>query len=631
MDRSMLKDKSSRWLTLIALLSVWILVCIGWELGAKKAFVFLGIVLSGVLLRLAIHRWFFARRNPEARRLNRIRLLCALTVFGWTVLAKAVDLLRLDFLVLYITFASLLLIDLRRGRPKILAYLILPWVVLSMRYLVVDLASRHEKHPLVDPTRFAEIRHKSHYPELSIGVALSGGGYRAALYHAGVLEGLEELNLAPSHLTTVSGGSIIGSFYALGGAPRQFEQIMIAHEFNLAREVLLLQNLLRLPFPGKVPGSSLKLLPFYEFNRTDLQAGQLDRILLRGAKVRDLDFPSSPRLMICATDLRSGRQVAIGNDLLLSYRGLEHYHSADMFEGLPIAAGSSLMKNDFPRNESLARIVAASGGFPLAFPSTKIVAHSKEPGDDPAALNMLLADGGVIDNSGLTAMRVLEAESRDPQSDNQVTGWEIDLMLASDVAPVLSNEDETKASFDGGRAIDLIYSRVDPYPEDKISEAFIGDKRSTPVPKTISLAAQDLLYNDVGFFTAFSNSPRYGVTGSTIKLAISAHDVQVKVEALTDQEYALLFADCDDACRRGKIADRHTQRDANAHASEILASKLAADMTTFIHADTLRENYTAAEVTDLFELGRLRAILDAAAMRTTLEEARRQRQKLVAR
>jgi len=52
-----------------------------------------------------------------------------------------------------------------------------------------------------------------------VAVSLSGGGYRAALFHAGVLNELDQLGVRIQAVSSVSGGSIIGSFYAVGGRP----------------------------------------------------------------------------------------------------------------------------------------------------------------------------------------------------------------------------------------------------------------------------------------------------------------------------------------------------------------------------------------------------------------------------
>ena len=71
---------------------------------------------------------------------------------------------------------------------------------------------------------------------IRIGLALSGGGFRAAAYHLGVLKRLEEFGVLASieALSTVSGGSITGALYALrcaehGGAPGSYAVYVYAH------------------------------------------------------------------------------------------------------------------------------------------------------------------------------------------------------------------------------------------------------------------------------------------------------------------------------------------------------------------------------------------------------------------
>ena len=50
-----------------------------------------------------------------------------------------------------------------------------------------------------------------------IGLALSGGGYRAAAYHIGVLRALHKLGVLDKvdYISSVSGGSIIAAYYGL--------------------------------------------------------------------------------------------------------------------------------------------------------------------------------------------------------------------------------------------------------------------------------------------------------------------------------------------------------------------------------------------------------------------------------
>src|SRR5262245_24538819 len=50
-----------------------------------------------------------------------------------------------------------------------------------------------------------------------IGLALSGGGFRASLYHLGLIRFLRDAGILPqvTHITSVSGGSIIAAHLAL--------------------------------------------------------------------------------------------------------------------------------------------------------------------------------------------------------------------------------------------------------------------------------------------------------------------------------------------------------------------------------------------------------------------------------
>src|SRR5437870_13835824 len=54
-------------------------------------------------------------------------------------------------------------------------------------------------------------------PAAKLGLALSGGGHRAAFFHIGVLARLAELGLRRpiQVISTVSGGSIVGALYYL--------------------------------------------------------------------------------------------------------------------------------------------------------------------------------------------------------------------------------------------------------------------------------------------------------------------------------------------------------------------------------------------------------------------------------
>jgi len=54
-------------------------------------------------------------------------------------------------------------------------------------------------------------------PPKRLGLALSGGGFRASFFHLGVLARLAELGLLRQIdvISSVSGGTIVGAFYYL--------------------------------------------------------------------------------------------------------------------------------------------------------------------------------------------------------------------------------------------------------------------------------------------------------------------------------------------------------------------------------------------------------------------------------
>jgi NTE family protein len=55
------------------------------------------------------------------------------------------------------------------------------------------------------------------FKKKKIGLALSGGGYRAAAFHLGTIKCLERLKLLDKVdvISTISGGSIAGAYYLL--------------------------------------------------------------------------------------------------------------------------------------------------------------------------------------------------------------------------------------------------------------------------------------------------------------------------------------------------------------------------------------------------------------------------------
>jgi len=226
-------------------------------------------------------------------------------------------------------------------------------------------------------------------PEDGLALALSGGGTRAMLFHAGALLRLYELDLLPEllRISGVSGGSITAGLLAMKWArlgqvpaadrPALFKTEVIGPLRAFARQKIDIFGWLRGTF---TPGSS----PVLQL------AAALDEHLYHGAKLADLpDDP--PRFVFNATNLGTGVLWRFSKPYMADYRL------------------GRVLKPDLP----LATAVAASSAFPPFFSPLKLrVDPTKYEADDvsddeggiaPADLAKFreqahLADGGVYDN-----------------------------------------------------------------------------------------------------------------------------------------------------------------------------------------------------------------------------------------
>ena len=84
-----------------------------------------------------------------------------------------------------------------------------------------DQNDQENRWPLVEPVFAALLgpdTHAAHtYHRGKVGLALSGGGFRAAFYHLGVMARMADIDVLRSVevISTVSGGSVLGTFYYL--------------------------------------------------------------------------------------------------------------------------------------------------------------------------------------------------------------------------------------------------------------------------------------------------------------------------------------------------------------------------------------------------------------------------------
>lgn len=217
--------------------------------------------------------------------------------------------------------------------------------------------------------------------EDGIGVAMSGGGYRAMLFHLGALWRMNEAGLLAKvdRFSSVSGGSITAGRLATSWKKLRFQD---GRATNFQTEVA--QALLR--FSRRlvdVPAALLGLLPL--IGPGDVTAF-FYRSLVGGATLQDL--PETPRFVFNASHLSSGTSWRFSRPYMGSYR-------------------LGLIPN--PKTK-VATAIAASAAFPPVLSPVVLrprpAAFEQTEGADlypneALRKTVALADGGVYDNLGM--------------------------------------------------------------------------------------------------------------------------------------------------------------------------------------------------------------------------------------
>jgi len=204
--------------------------------------------------------------------------------------------------------------------------------------------------------------------EKRIGIALSGGGFRAAAFHLGVFRKLQQLGLLwkLDVLSCVSGGSIAGAF--------------LASRWGDDTALDALDNYLR---TASIAVSSViggVLDPFS--TRLGKLRATYERDLFDDLKLGSLQ--AGPRLYLNATNL------ATGNMFFFVTGG-----------GKPAEMGEWELGTVPAPDFSISKAVAASSAFPPVFPPLRV-----EQADFPSAGvdYVTLTDGGVYDNLGVNPL-----------------------------------------------------------------------------------------------------------------------------------------------------------------------------------------------------------------------------------
>src|SRR3954468_13361653 len=255
-------------------------------------------------------------------------------------------------------------------------------------------------------------------PAPGIGICVSGGGYRAMLFHLGAFLRMFELGLLQkaSRISSVSGGSITSAKVALEWSKLKTRQDFFDHVVDPIRRVAATTIDLPAIAQGLVlPGSV-----------ADYVARAYRKHLFGEATLQHL--PDAPEFVINATNVETGTLWRFSRGVMADYK-VGEIHRPKI---------------------ALATAVAASSAFPpLLSPlvlKVKPTDFSRRFTKDPALLSDIsLADGGVYDNMGLE------------------TVWKAYRnVLVSNAGALLQPDDDPSSAWipQFKRALDIIYGQV---------------------------------------------------------------------------------------------------------------------------------------------------------------------------
>lgn len=214
--------------------------------------------------------------------------------------------------------------------------------------------------------------------DVFVGIAMSGGGSRAANFSAAVLLELEELGFlqTASAISSVSGSSLVAAYYGLFGSDRS--------RWNRERVKDLFLTDLQSRWIARwfLPHNAVRYW-FTDFDRSDIMKGVFDDALFEGRTFGDMPG-HEPKVLINATSLpNEGKFVFTDEGFAALNSRLDTY---------PVS-----------------HAVMASGAFPGAFHNVTL-ANYKAGGYEH------LFDGGPADNLGVETVREVVQQLYDPET-----------------------------------------------------------------------------------------------------------------------------------------------------------------------------------------------------------------------
>ncbi|MFC5696187.1 patatin-like phospholipase family protein [Pseudomonas sp. GCM10022186] len=297
--------------------------------------------------------------------------------------------------------------------------------------------------------------------EKRIGLALSGGGFRAAAFHLGVMRQLESWGLLNKLdlITCVSGGSIAGATVVLNWTAS--DKLDRLDRFLRTQSIAV----------SSVIGGSLD--PFN--TRLEKLADSYDKHLFRNSRLSALS--SGPRLYLNSTNLATGNLFAFVAG-----------------GGKPCEIGEHelgfVLAPDYP----ISHAVAASSAFPPVFPPLRL-----DPDIYPPAAAMeyvTLTDGGVYDNMGVNPLL------RDRNELDYVIVSDGGKPFANDVRPTESGAMVLK------EGLDIMMEQIRGLEFDRLQHRHLAGKGPKPLWFSIDSRKGESQPGDAAFASAIDTNLR---------------------------------------------------------------------------------------------------------------------------
>ena len=265
---------------------------------------------------------------------------------------------------------------------------------------------------------------------LSIGISLSGGGYRAATFHLGTLSFLNQVQVSNgktlldcvSVMSTVSGGSITGLRYMLALAKKENINDMMQELFNFLYHEDLVEDAFANMEKGRTNnGTSL----------IKIMASIYDEKLFHGAVMGDL--------MDCVDEIPikhfSANATDFDNGLPFRFQVTETRRTDNSRSAFGIFGNNEhRIERDIARQITLGEALACSSCFPSGFEPMMFPDDFKVNKLEGAAKKgrFGIMDGGIVDNQGIEP--ILLAEERISKSEKERTDKALELVIVSDVS-----------------------------------------------------------------------------------------------------------------------------------------------------------------------------------------------------